>query len=362
MTLFSKIAFAGALPDSKALIAEAAVLVDKIADDDEKNDTLELLLTARARTGDIAGAKLLADQVVDARTKKFAYEGIANSLAHSGDAEGARALLSKAGVELSGLYEQLAGLQAKKGDVKSAIASADKITDSFYKAHALANIARAQAKAGDYAAAKASLAAINDAPDVYVQGLAQLAEDELAAGRDANATDAMNLALTGAKGVPAYMAGPVRCTYAKCMVRFGKTPLALQAADKTTDAEIKAMMLDAIASKQLEMGDLAGAANTGEKIAAPFEKAQFTLELAEAKGQKSDAAGARELMHSAVALSTKLKGHERALLCNSIGAAMARMDPDHVMAWARSQTEPESGARAILGIVEASPDYKDPFE
>lgn len=351
-------------PTTSALLKEATDAAGKIADADEKADTLGLVVMIQARTGDIAGAKLTAETIAVPRKKGFAYANIADALARSGDIDGATAVaesVTDANAK-AGIYENIAEAQARKGDIAAAQATAANITEPFNKAHTNGRIALAQAAAGDLDAAKATIAALPSTDDLIVETWVNIAEMQATGGKKAESDESLKLAIAAMDQVPDYLQDIALGKFVAGETKTGNLSKAMQLANYVKAPPNKEMLLSHIASAQIEMGDLAGARSTAARLTKPSDQVDNDASLASAEAKTGDVNGARRLVTQASALAPRIQPPPiRAMYCEGIATAQVQANGEAAaVAWARSQKDPEVRARALLGVVEGLPDYHKP--
>lgn len=140
-------------------LGQAKALTQDIRDDTSIGWTFQDLARAMAENGQAAAARATADQIQDKSDVAYAYFYVASVLHVAGDKTGAAETvrLVKPMIEQidfkEGLYGSLAGVMAQLNQIEPAKAVAQKIKDKSSKASTYAEIARAQAMAGDRAGA-----------------------------------------------------------------------------------------------------------------------------------------------------------------------------------------------------------------
>jgi hypothetical protein len=276
------------------------------------------IAAALAREGDIAGALALARGLDKGDGDVFAsgirdeavapLAQIALVQARAGDKAGAKATLREAFVvaqQSNGgnngiLYERLRGVldaQREIGDVAGAKATADFIKESsFERTLALASLARAQAKSGDNAAARATL------------------------------REALSLASE---------VGPIPNL-------INDNPVANSN-----------RVFREVALAQAETGDEPGALETIRSRGSDDWKSEVLAGVADIQARRDDFAGA--LVTARAILRADLAGEAR----NSIAARQARKgDTTPALEWASHLESPDQKAFALIGIAEGSALYQ----
>jgi hypothetical protein len=351
----------GTSPTSGELLKEAVKAATEIADADERADTLVGIVLVQARAGDIAGAKRIAEEVGVPSKKNFAYGHIATALAQAGDMDGAKTMLQLVTDEpgKSNVYGSIVEGEARKGNLSAAKAAAVNVSDGFYKAHAIEQIALAEARAADFDGAKTLIASITGADDVTVGAYVNLAEIQAKAGKSAAGRQTMALALKAYKKVPDYMAPVVLAVIVGGEMKVGDLAAVKQLENSVTDPSGKMMIILAIARTQIEMGDISGAKATAARLTNTDDKIDIDDRLAAAAVTRGDLVEARELVTRASNLVGTIEPPPlRSIFIQEIGTLQAKVsDPATAAAWARSQKDPEVRAKALVGIVEALPNY-----
>jgi hypothetical protein len=355
----------GNQPDIRDLLGKATIAANQISDADQKSDTLGGIVMARARTGDIAGAKQAAASN-SAINLSLAYGGIAGALAFSGDVNGALEVLKTPNLgadNLPMIYNSIAQVQAIKGDIVGAKATAAKITADFFSAKAQEKIALAEARAGDLPAARATVDAISSPIDVKSTAYVELAELEFRAGKDADARRVMQAAVDTAKQIKDYTAAMTWADVAEGEVQAGDLDSAMKIASAAANESDKSLVLRNIATMQAEMGDLESAKKTAALMGNNSETVSVNLKVAEATAKTGDIASAKKWIDDAEKLIglAKYPG-SRAISVGEIARTKAGVEGlATAAAWAQARTDPGERARALLGVVEAMPDYQDPY-
>lgn len=167
----------GIVLEEKPDLSEATESSTTLSPQLERTGFIAIIAEAQAKAGDLDGARntfALASASVKAIPRRFeqvlALYGIANEQTRSGLHQAARdtvSVIMSTAKQLSVSYRQsslelVADIQAQMGDIKAALATANKIVDPYYQSLALSTIAGKQAEAGEFDRALATMERISE--------------------------------------------------------------------------------------------------------------------------------------------------------------------------------------------------------
>jgi hypothetical protein len=265
--------------------------------DDLKTMAFREIAEAHARLGDLDAALRTAAGLDRESAREQILLLVAAQQASAGDLPGARKVLAAMTTDQKDdALAAIAGAQARAGDLKAALATADKLRHQpLSRASALEDIARAQAKAGDRDAAARSL---QEALELDVATLAE--EDQKNAARARLAVARAGIgdvrgALEAAAALPggdADREDTVR-QIALEQARAGDTRGALQTVETVKDLTRRAGALADLAAARAEAGD-------GQAAAAAADRA------AEAAARVEDRSNRADLLAEIAAVRSRL--------------------------------------------------------
>jgi RNA polymerase sigma factor (sigma-70 family) len=306
--------------------------------DDLKTMAFRETAEAYARLGDLDAAIRTAAGLAQEFAREQILFLVAAQQASDGDLPGARKVMAAMTTDQKdGALEAIAGAQAKAGDVKAALVTAEELRHQpLSRAGALKEIALAQAKAGDRAAAARSL---QEALDLDV---ATLAGDDQ---KDA-----------------------ARARIAVLRARIGDVRGALQAAAALPgdDAEREDVVRQ-IALEQARAGDTRGALQTIDTIKDLARRAGALADLAAGRAEAGDAQAASAAVDRAAEAVRRIDDRSaRAGLLAEIAGVRSRLDAQ-AGGWkaareAARALEGRARVGLLLEIVRAQVKAKQPAE
>ena len=274
---------------------EAAAWID---DEEDRAKALADIAVAQAEAGDAEGAAQSIGRALEvaAREQWFlnrsgAFLSIARSQAWMGDMPGAMATAGRIEHELylSFALQSIVRAQTKSGDAEGAaqsIQQALEITarldadDPDWRSSEFADIAGLQAKAGDLSGAMATAARIEDEDD-RVSALANIAGTQAKSGDAKSAAQSLEQASEVAAGIESEDArGRAHSRIANSQAEAGDFGAALATAKRIESEGIRAECLAGIAEAQAEAGDFQGALATVQRIADGSYRAQALISIA----------------------------------------------------------------------------------
>jgi S1-C subfamily serine protease/ribulose-5-phosphate 4-epimerase/fuculose-1-phosphate aldolase len=205
----------------------------------------------------------------------------------------------------SSAHTAIVRAQAQAGDIAGALAAARSIEDAYWRALALADIAEAQAQAGDR------------------QGAAQTFAQAVATARS------IEHAYSHAPSYLRASASSFRASALREIVRVqalaGDIAGALATARSLEDAWVRAPAFAAIAQAQAQAGDITGALATARSIEDASERAPALADIAKAQAQAGDRQGAAQTVAQALATARSIEGtSKRAGALANIAQAQAQ--------------------------------------
>jgi hypothetical protein len=352
---------------SRSVLADALAAANQIDDDSLKAQTLDLIATAQAQTGDAAGAKQTADAIVvntagdsagadtEAGWKRDAYAAIAGGQAGSGDIAGARATVASIDdAETRDLaYQYIAQALARKGEISGAKRFAAHASGT-YQTRADVTIAVAEANAGRVDDAMAIATSMDDAYQ-QVQALALIAQAQAKAGDATGARHTIELAKVAAGTVYDYLASTTYGAIATALVKAGD----LDGANALRKIDDQCITRE-IAIAQADAGDINGARATLEQISDPYGLACANSSLAVALVKAGNALGASQAFDAArSAASSVTESSDAADACGRVASVQAKFgNPNSAADWARSQQDPFVKVSALVSVARALPSPK----
>jgi hypothetical protein len=291
---------------SRELLALAETSAATITDDDERDDAFMRVIHVRSEIGDAAGAEKAAKLIGSEQKRGFASRAIAGGYARSGDIKTAMAMADAMPKASAGILEEVVAAQVDRGELDAARTTRAKIRDAFYAAHASRRIALAQAASGDLAAAKQTLAGIEGAADVKVQGYVDIADALRKQKNEAGEFEMVKSAMAALREVPAYLRPMSIAAVAGMLVKAGNGEIAMKIANDVTEARDKALVLSHIADAQAELGNLSGARSTA-KLLAGDDQVRVQMLVAKAQMKGGDSAGAKQSIATARTMADKVE-------------------------------------------------------
>lgn len=324
---------AGKKDEARETFRQALDLADALTDDTPRGMALREIATGRLRLGDVEAAIAVATKVKgDSPRNQFLFL-LAQQQAEADDIPGARKTAAAiTDDQKDGALDAVGRAEARAGDVDAAKKTADALKHQpLSRASVLAELALAQAKAGDRIAAAESLA---EALRLNVTTLA-----EADSRNRARAENAVSLAKIGD------IAG----------ARKAAAGLDLNPESGRSD---RVYALRLIAVEQVKQGDRPGAVKTLGDIPAVADRARAWLEIAEAQAEAADRAGAAESIQAARTLAESVPESARADLLEDVMAVRAGVlvkagDVKGAAAVADALKDDRSRCHALLAVARA---------
>jgi tetratricopeptide (TPR) repeat protein len=308
-----------------------------------------------ATRGEATGLKVPLSEQQQRDYKNMVLRGIAAARAAAGDVDGVRRAESAAilsGDTANKFLREIARAQVKSGDVAAAEKSfADYIrsmpdsgASSDAASQALAMVAAAQLEFGDLAGVVSSAARIRDgAAQATILASAAKAQAEQGNRDAAAATIAKALvAAQSYRDLYGYDKSRAFLEIARAQATLGDFPGARDTAGKISDGFTKNQAFAAIAVAEARSGDFGGATQTAGAIvndAAATNREDAVKEIAVAQADAGNVAGARSTISQLPA------GYDTNTVTAAIAVAQARAG-DYKAALATSDQLPESDRRA----------------
>jgi tetratricopeptide (TPR) repeat protein len=287
-----------------------------------ETNSLSQIVAAQASAGHIADAIETASSFDDVNESKTAKLAIAAAQAKAGDLEGARATLlaaqQRAGKEksaymLNALGVDIARAQASIGDISGARKTAEMMPSPVAKTWAYLAMAEAQIKAGDFAAAQATLAIAQKAADMWnslkaeqkkarcncqlsePQDQSTLAFLELRIGQmlaDTGDLSGARSALRIAQKYTKLISSPQSkssqaAQTAEAQANVGDVAGAQESARLISDSMWKSNAARAIVAAQAKAGDVAGAQRTADLTGDPNVTSMAKYIIADAQAKRA---------------------------------------------------------------------------
>jgi RNA polymerase sigma factor (sigma-70 family) len=314
-----------------------APVLDSVRAVEDKTERLVLLIRvaqARGTTGDVAGAREnlrqaldLADGLDGDSPRGMALREIATTRLRLGDVADALAVAEKfkAASDRNHLLFFLASLQAEAGDIPGARKTAAAITDD-QRDGAVEAVGRAEARAGDLAAAGRTADGLKHQPLSRAGVLGEIALAQAKAGDRKAATISLteSLRLNVATLADAGQREAARADAAVKQAQIGDVEGALHAA-AGLDAENRPRVLGSIAVEQGRQGDLPAALKTLGDIPNGDDRVQGLLDLARDRADAKDRAGAEKSLAALNNLVATLPAAGRAGLLDDIRTVRASL-------------------------------------
>ena len=373
---------------SKALMLRH--IAEDITEKGERKDALKILVQA-----------LVASSAIkDGSTRAYALQRIAETQGVAGDRNAARLTIQEAIKFINSSPETVmdktlalqmtAEVQARLGDIKAALETAESIQDDARKAGALRDIAGAQARAGDVSHALQTVAEIKD-PFNHDYALQQIAEAQAnrkdiqgalqtaAAIKQSNGSkaialfriaeaqiasrnsEAASVTLQQARQAALNIQDVKERAHTLGWVARGKAEVgdkvsasetvqqALTATNNITGKKDKDSPLLSIVEAQAQMGDFKGALQTTASMSSDFFTDRAFYQIARAQVQAGDIEGALKT----AALSQGYDFIWRAHTIQFIATIQAqRGDKKGALTWVAKQSLPSDVASALLGVAE----------
>jgi RNA polymerase sigma factor (sigma-70 family) len=304
---------------------QALGVAGRLAKDPSLTMALHWISTAQVQIGDSKGALRAAELVPYARQKNHLLFLIASKQAEAGAiADALKTAEAMTDDQKDSALEAIACAHARKGDLKAALQIADQLKHQpLSRAGALEEIALAQAKAGDRAAAAASL-----------QEALRLDETTLAE-EDARSRARARIAIARAQ--------------------IGDVAGALETAAALRVEDDKVQALQGIAVEQVKAGDLKSARKTIEGIKDPEQKVHAGMALAEVQADAGNRDAARESLLAAQRVADALRDDAQKEACrwDLARAAIKLGDVKPALAQVQAHPKNEACAWVLFDVAEA---------
>ncbi|MDB5312427.1 MAG: tolB 1, partial [Gemmataceae bacterium] len=289
---------AGDTDSARETLRQSLALADALEGDTPRGMALREIATTRLRLGDVEEATAIAGKFHGESHRNHLLFLLAAQQAEAGDILGARKTAAAiTDDQKDGAIEAAGRAEARAGDVEASRETADALKHQpLSRAGVLEELALAQARKGDRAAAAASLR-------------------EALRLNDATLADAKNR--NGA-----------RAENAVRQARIGDVAGALRAAaaldfDTESGYPDRAYALRHIAVEQAKQGDTPGSLKTLRDIPDDADRARALVGLAEAQAGGNDRAGAEKTFAAARDIAVSLPGAGKADILDDIAAARA---------------------------------------
>jgi tetratricopeptide (TPR) repeat protein len=280
-------------------IAGSKATARSIKRDVVKKSALCVIAIAQAKAGDIAGAKATANEIGIEHYHASPLIDIVMAQLKAGDRAGASESFDRAEAQAKAVKEDhkdvilghIARAEAMAGDMTRARTTADSIR-SFVKAGVMREIAAIQATAGDIAEARAIA---NSLSEIYgkAMALAEVALAQAKAGDQDGANQTFDQAKTVANGETAEQnKDAALCYIATLQAKAGDVAGAKATAGAIKDPDIenlifsantKPFMLRALAVSQARAEGFPAAENWVKTVSEPFARALCYIALAETR-------------------------------------------------------------------------------
>jgi hypothetical protein len=347
---------------SQNLLADALAVANRIDDGQVKAQTQDLIATAQAQTGDIASVLQTADAMrvdvsADSQTTETesgwrldAYAAIAGARAGLGDTPGAVAAASaiEDSSAKSMAFQHIVEALAARGDINGALNYCSR-TSQIYRTRSYAAVAKAQAAAGNIAAAARTAANLDNSSEQALTFIA-VAQAQIKSGDSSGARSTLEQARAATDQIPGHLSRSVYGAIARAEVKAGNQP----AADdlRKIDASYIASQ---IAVAHAQMGDISAAWATAAEVANQFDQAWADSSIAEALAKSDDFSDAATALNAArEALSLITDTTNAADACGRIAEAWTRCGgPSHAADWVHSQQDPNAEISGLISIARA---------
>lgn len=258
-------------PTSSCLLDLATAVVPRITDKRLRGGVEASIAIAKAKAGDFDTALAMAHSIAHDRSRNDALLSIAEAQAKGGQSNAARVtidtVLREANTknDTSLLSKGIAAL-VKIGDVDSALAIVNDISDADQRTSELSNISFALAVVGEIDAALAMIERIQD-DETRVRTLASIADEWAQVGQTEAARAALNTAQLAARNISnKILRESLSVTAANVQVKAGHFDAALAAAGSIPDAPFRIQALIKIAHLQAEAGQIEDARATLDAV------------------------------------------------------------------------------------------------
>lgn len=348
-------ALADSIPDSRlrdAVLAEvvdarrsaheverAIQLAQRIRDSARQGQALRTIAISQTADGDYEGALRTARSIHHGPSNATALGDVAAALASQGDFAAARSLAWRIrdAERRSRAFAEVAMAQALAGDRRGALALVEQIEDRFIRAQALAHVAASHGKTAsdevrEMFSRAAGLASGGRGPAARrCFALAEVARAQIIAGDYAGARRMLGRAL---EVLPAVKARPEQIALlskiAPLLARAGDYPAAYAAAMRAEDGSLRPLLVRDIAAAQAQSGESEAALRLIGGISNPLAATAALMGVLRVQTQSGDARGVQDTLTIALRHAREIAGPDlRAAALGSIAAAYVRAgDPE----------------------------------
>ncbi|HEY7158811.1 MAG TPA: sigma factor-like helix-turn-helix DNA-binding protein, partial [Gemmataceae bacterium] len=340
----------------KEALDTAKTLPDKMERWGGRCFTEARIAESRMRTGDMEAAWKIIATIKDEYSRHSALRNIAIAQAKAGDVKGALEMAETIDSDVgnSEVLAVVVKLYAKAGQIKKAVDLAETITADFNRTVARINIAEAQAKAKDLAAARKSLQEALDiahrmkSHEDYMAMCVAMVQAEMGEIEEALKTantihsDWKNLALR---------------FIAEFQAKAGDTKGARKTAEAIPEEYDKGKALNEIVIVHLNAGDLKAAMELAEATESVQWRIESLLAIAKSHARKEENAAADKIFQKVYQEAKNVRDVERRELgvrnnvLSHIVQTQAEMGAEkEALAWAAKQDSALLKAQALLGI------------
>ena len=319
----------GDTTEASRTLEMANAATTQISNEDDRAFTLRCIAEAQANVGDFAGAKVTAGQINDSALYKPPYLAIAEAQAQGGDIDGAKVTASQLdrNSDKAVVYLEIAQAQIKAGDVAGAgqmMEAARAVTPKIdtkddtlsdgtkkYILEGYLKIAEAQRKVKDTTGTHRTLEKAKELAAKRV-GIWQLDDGRACADvaeAQAKAGDFVDARATVDQILDEYNKDVALCKVADVQAKAGDIGGAKVTASVINTEHIKASAYSAIAVVQATAGDVTAAKATVEQISREPYKNEPYRKIAEIQATAGDVASTRQTLAMAEA-SAKMIGEE----------------------------------------------------